>query len=478
MTFHSIVRTACRVGLAALAACVATWLPAAGARAAEAPTDFAAAMSLTTQGNEALQRVEIPVAVYANAQFADLRDVRIFNAANEPVPFALVSDVPQPSAPAETFSPPVFPVFGVPGKRVDQLDVRIEQRADGTVASIRTINAPPLTPNVPQHPINYIIDASAATLPVAVMRPKWQTPPENYIGTARIEASDDLKTWRTLVADASLVYLVQGATRLSQDRILLPPVRAKYFRVTLGASAPLLVGVQMDAPALRGEPKRQAVRVAGQPGEQPTEIRYDLGVHAPVDRLRVDVRQTNALAPVRIESRAEPKAEWRLIASSIAYRLVRDGREIASPEVSIGVNASREWRLVIDAASGGLGSPLPELEASWPVRNLVFLARGSGPFTLAVGKKDAPGVALPIASLIPGYRDQGEASLPAATVGELRKAPPPPPPLLPAFIGEQDPKKLGLWGALLVGVLLLAVMAWRLSRQMQGARTPPHGPST
>jgi hypothetical protein len=444
---------------------------AASARA-EAPADFAATMPLVAQGGEALQRVELPVAVYANAQFADLRDVRIFNAANELVPHALIGDAPPPPAVAESFSPPVFPVWGVPGKGIEQLDVRIEQRQDGTVASIRTIGAPALKPNAPGHPINYIIDASAVTLPIAVMRPQWQAVPENYIGNARIEASDDLKTWRMLVGDASLVYLTQGQTRLAQDRILLPPTKAKYFRVTFGANAPLLVALQMEAPALRGEPRRQAVHVGGRAGEKPNEIVYDLGVRAPVDRLRIDVRQTNALAPVRIESRADARAEWRPVTSTIAYRLVRDAKEVASPEVPIALNTARDWRLVVDPASGGLGTPPPELEASWPVRNLVFLARGGGPFTLAVGKKDAVAAALPIASLIPGYREQGETSLPAASVGDVRMAPRPAPPFLPTVLGEQDPKKVGLWAALLVGVALLAAMAWRLSRQMQHKEVP------
>ena len=51
-------------------------------------------------------------------------------------------------------------------------------------------------------------------------------------------------------------------------------------------------------------------------------------------------------------------------------------------------------------------------------------------------------------------------------------APPPAPPFLPTVLGEQDPKKVGLWAALLVGVALLAAMAWRLSRQMQHREAP------
>jgi hypothetical protein len=450
-----------------LASCA---LIAAAPARAEAPSDYAAALAIAPQGTEALQRVELPVAVYANAQHADLADLRVFNAANELVPYALVGDAtPAPHAP-ETFSPPVFPVWSVPGKRIDELDVRIEQRADGTVASIRTVNVPAPKANAERHAINYIIDASKIELPIAVMRPQWTGVPDNYVGTARVEASDDLKGWRTLVAGATLVYLAQGQARLQSDRIQFPPTRAKYYRVTFGPNAPFLIDMQMDAPALRPERRRQSVRVSGQPGAKPGEIDYDLNVRAPIDRLRIDVRQTNALAPVRIESRPDASAEWRPIATTIAYRLVRDGKEISSPEIPVATNASPRWKLVVDPASGGLGNPPPELEASWPVRNLVFVARGAGPFTLAVGRKDAKAASLPIASLMPGYREDAETLLPAATVGDARIAPPPAPPMLTALIGEHEPQKIALWAALAAGVALLAVMAWRLSRQMNAKK--------
>jgi hypothetical protein len=437
------------------------------AAAAESPSDYAAALPLTTQGGEALYRVELPVSVYAGVQHADLRDVRVFNAANELVPYALVNEAPPPPAPAETFRPNVFPLWTVPGKPIDQLEVQIEQRADGSVVSITTKGKVPKKLEASRNVINYVVDASAIELPLTAIVPQWTQVPENYIGTARVEASDDLKSWRTVIAGATLVYLVQGQTRLQQDRISFPPTKAKYFRMTLGTSAPLLSGLTMEAPALRSEPRRQSAKVAGRAGAKPNEIEFDVGVRAPVDRVRIVVNQTNALAPVKLESRSDPKTDWRPVVSTIAYRIVRDGKEIASPEVPVALNPSPAWRIVVDPASGGLGTPPPELEASWTARNLVFLARGQGPYTLAFGKKDATAAAMPLTALFPGYRDQGELTLPAAAVGELRAAPPPAPSILPSFVAEQDPKRLGLWAALIAGVLLLAAMAWRLSRQMQ-----------
>jgi len=77
---------------------------------ADTPAEYAASMPMTAQGGEALQRVELPVALYANVQHADLRDVRVFNAAGELVPYALIQRCTAAASPSETFSPPIFPV--------------------------------------------------------------------------------------------------------------------------------------------------------------------------------------------------------------------------------------------------------------------------------------------------------------------------------------------------------------------------------
>ena len=178
--------------IASLALALAMQMPAANA--AENPSDYAAALPLTTQGGEALYRAELPVSVYAGARHADLRDMRVFNAANELVPYALVTEPTPPPAPAEAFTPNVFPVWSVPGKRIDQLDVQIRQREDGSVVSITTKGIAPKAKqqaDSSRQVINYIVDAATIELPLTSIVPRWTTPPENYIGTARVEASDD-----------------------------------------------------------------------------------------------------------------------------------------------------------------------------------------------------------------------------------------------------------------------------------------------
>ncbi|MEO8134911.1 MAG: DUF3999 domain-containing protein [Betaproteobacteria bacterium] len=436
--------------------------------AADTPADYAGAVTLTTTSREAMHRLELPMTVYAGIQHPDLRDLRVFNAAGEPVPFALAADLPPAAVPAPAvFIPPIFPIWGEGSRKgSDQLDVRIDQRPDGSVIAIRS-KAGAMAPAPGRQAVAFLVDAAKIESSLARLRPQWRETPVNYIGSVRVEASDDLKVWRTVVNGAPLVYLAQGEARLVQDAIEFAATRARYYRIALSPVGPELVELAAEAPVAHPERQRLTLRVAGKLGAKPGEIEYDVGVRAPVDRVRMIVAESNALAPVKIETRTDAGSEWRQVAATVAYRMTREGQDLTSPAVSVAPNSGSYWRAVIDQAGGGLGAALPELELSWPVRHLVFVARGQGPFTLAFGKRDAIPATLPLATLIPGYQTGSEAAFPVAGVSEIKLRATPAPSVIAQVIGDTEPRKLGLWAALLVGVLVLALMAWRLSRQMR-----------
>jgi hypothetical protein len=86
---------------------------------------------------------------------------------------------------------------------------------------------------------------------------------------------------------------------------------------------------------------------------------------------------------------------------------------------------------------------------------------------LAYGAAKVASAALPVATLVPGYRDDKPLEAAHATLGEPHaqtRAPSPWPEWLALDPG--DWKKLALWAVLVIGVVLLGWMAWRLSAQM------------
>ncbi|MNN75289.1 hypothetical protein D3C81_1915820 [compost metagenome] len=95
---------------------------------------------------------------------------------------------------------------------------------------------------------------------------------------------------------------------------------------------------------------------------------------------------------------------------------------------------------------------------------VVFLARGNPPFTLALGKPEASREELPLTTLVPGFDN---ASL--AKMGRAEAV------AIPPQVGRQPAehesveqivwKRVGLWAVLLLGVGLLGAMAFSLMRR-------------
>jgi hypothetical protein len=101
------------------------------------------------------------------------------------------------------------------------------------------------------------------------------------------------------------------------------------------------------------------------------------------------------------------------------------------------------------------------VRAGWTPREIVFTARGAGPFRLAYGNSKAQAGSLGIETVVPGWRTDQEPHMSVASTGPVQK-------LAGEAAARQriDYKKWGLWAALLAGVAVLAWMALRLSRQM------------
>lgn len=446
--------------LPALACLLALALPAAAAAApaaADKPADFASGLPLTLAANQPFHRVELPLAVHAQAR-PDLADVRVFNAAGEAVPYAFTSN----AAPAIASAPvpvPRFPLRVADSSGASALAVRIE--ADGRLIALsRTATA--------TTPAAWLLDLSALREPVIALQLDWAAPADGFSAQAHVEGSDDLDHW-TMLGQGPLVDLQYGGQRLQQKRIPLPATRFRYLRLTASTGLPVLAAAAAEPlPAAAAMPERW-LDIPGHADAAAGTYVFDLGAHLVASRVQLRLPQANAVAPVEWQVRALQRDEWRSVARTTTYRLQRDGGEVISPPLEVGRQPGRYWRLRVDPRAGGLGAGTPVLHLAWTPTELVFLARGTPPFTLAFGDRDAHAVQLPLASLLPGYRAGMEASLPLALPGAPHalgghNAP-------PAGHEDQPPpdwKRWLLWGILLAGVGLLALMAHALLRKGTG----------
>jgi hypothetical protein len=162
---------------------------------------------------------------------------------------------------------------------------------------------------------------------------------------------------------------------------------------------------------------------------------------------------------------SQGKQPLHVLTAATFYHLVRDTATVESPAVEVPRRDARLVQAVLDPRSPPLAAP-PRLEVEWQPAQVVFVARGEGPYRLAFGKRDARAEALTVQQLIPGYQAYDEMKLAAALVGGVRAAAPEEP-AWKAMLGDTSPRKAALWAILVAAVALLAWMAIRLGRQMK-----------
>ena len=105
------------------------------------------------------------------------------------------------------------------------------------------------------------------------------------------------------------------------------------------------------------------------------------------------------------------------MARAVVYRMKRNGQELGSPDVVIRTNQHRYWLIRVDPKGGEFGGGTLQVNAGWTPREIVFVARGAGPFTMAYDNGRASANALPIETLVPGWGGEKETPLVAAGTG-------------------------------------------------------------
>jgi uncharacterized protein DUF3999 len=298
-------------------------------------------------------------------------------------------------------------------------------------------------------------------IPVSALRLEWPQDAPDFAGRVRVEASDSLTDWRAVAYAAPIANLHSTADRLVEQRVEFPPTKAKFWRLSwAGPAAPFLLT------SLFGEPAKQSVDAlhetlslaAASPIAKPGEFQYDLGATPTVDRVNLDLPELNTVVDVEILSREHPQDAWHTVRRSGFYRLKSEGEELRNGPVSVTPTSDRYWLVRTDPRQGGLGVSAPHLVVEWVPHEVVFVARGAGPFYLAYGSSAANPAAVSLA-MLPKNVAIVPASLakPESSGGESLLLPP----------GTPFPWKTPLlWVVLIAGAGLLGWMAWRLSKDL------------
>ncbi len=432
------------------------------------PAAYAVRLPITVAPDAPLQRLQLPAQALVQLQSSNYSDVRIFNAQGQPVPMALSSVAASP-AQRGLVKLVAFPIIGSAATTaLDGVELRIEELQGKRVVQLSTGNvaAAPGTQKV----LGALLDARQVKTPVVGITLDIDLPSARPVSFS-IQASRDLKTWREL-ADTVLFKTDTGslgASTLGAPNIELAAqdLADQYLRITWQGdtdqtTAVAVRGATLATAAAGSLVTRVSAAVTAPALSSPHEFSFKLPFATPLAALRIDAAGTNTLVPVRVLGRNDRSQPWAALASTVVYNLTANGKTQRSGAVALSSAVVSEIKIEADKNTPGF-SAVPEVNVLFDPVQLVFLAGGAGPFTLAAGLSKAPLAYLPLASLMPAYQNGQENTLPVAAV-QLGSAG-------PAVVssaaadGRMPTRSLVLWGVLIAGALALAAMAWALTRQ-------------
>ena len=437
---------------------------ALAASAQEGPADFTHRVPLSVSGNGPWYRLELPLAVQLNARQADLSDVRVFNGAGEPQAYALSRQSSQRTESRNVADVKWFPLYAADTQETLP-GVVMKTTSEGTLVEIKPSSAAKPGKQVLR---GWVLDASAIKAPLQQLSLDWSREQEGFQRFS-IEASDDLQRWEPW-GEGQVARLSFADERVEQHDVSLPGRPARYLRlVWKGQAAPLLTSAKLVSatrsslpmPLVWSQPVAGTRLKAG-------EYSWQLPTGLSVERLRIELKQPNTLAPVTLSGRSDAKQTWQPLSNGLLYRLTQNGQDVVQDELQLPGQVVTELKLQVDERGGGLGVDAPALGFAVRATQLVFLARGEPPFSLALGNASVKAANLPLSTLIPDYSAERLDTLEQAKVaGEMTV-------VSPAVVAAVDDgpnwKKLGLWAVLLLGVAALGAMAYSLLRKPPAAR--------
>jgi hypothetical protein len=436
-----------------------------GPALAETPDDFAASAPITLDGTGPYYRIALPIEAVLASRFLDLRDLRVYNGHAEPVPFGLLRQPPATEEATVETKLAWFPLYAADAK-AETPEVKVERRPDGTVVSVRSGDAGPAPAETLR---GYLFDLSQVKDSPRKLELDWD-PSVTGLQEVSVDASDDLEQWHNWKAAAELARFDFNGQQIERRQIELPGGSARYLRLTWRTPrlAPRLTAASLTSGSITTRPAAILWTEPALP-EPAGDAAYEWRLPHPiaVEQLRITLPQVNSLAPAELSGRDETVQGngWQFLARASLYRLAVDGRETTQPDISVPPRPFTAIRLTVDPRAGGIGAGKPTLAFGLPARTLLFLARGDGPFRLAIGNPQAKSADLPPTTLIPGWGSANAPPVATASLGAVERRAPADQPTAASW--PVDWKTLILWAILVAGIAAIATMAVHLLRQVK-----------
>lgn len=413
------------------------------------PDDFALVVPVTPAGSGPVQRISLPPAALAAPRRADLGDIRLYDGKGRALSLAF-EDAALLAA-RQTHSFAALPIAAPQESGKAGVSVRIEDRGRSVAVDA--------TEFAGSARLAVLIDTRALTDPAESIAFKADLPPQVAVNLT-VERGRDLKTWDYL-GEKVLYRAAEGQPLLAAARLPLlgADLKDSYLRISWQAAPGVAVSGAEVTTARQRPPERTALATRGAVLTDAHNLTFRPALAAPIAAIKVSETGPDGLLPVKLYGRGGAEQPWVLLAEGTVKQNDRPALlELAGATM-------REYRLEADNRTAGFSSP-PRLDLLLDPVTVIAALNGVEPYRLAIGNAAALPAALPPGQLVEPAKI---AALPVAQTGGNGV-----PPVIDLALGEPDgpftPRKLMLWGALLLGVAVLAFAAIRLLRSnAQGA---------
>ncbi len=394
------------------------------------PSDFDYGFKVSVPETESVYSFTLPAHFYGHIKKIDASDMIVFNADGDPVPFSLRRPAPESYRTSDNQSAPFF---------------IIDEEPDNTSEADKK-------------PVEIIIDLSYFPQTPAALRFIFNSGKEFNALVNVYVSSSDLNSWSVITDSVNIAQLRSSGNMIKRDTVELPPLphSAKYLKIQsskrIAAQAIKEIDVSFHPSPVYGKAERLAVESTYTPSANNGSAQYDTHGHYPVEWIHFDIPPSYLFPDFTISTRNNSGEPWQ----PLRYRVRIAHYPLDESVNGAGIRDSRNrfWQLTVD---GALPAKNNSAVFYWRADELIFMAKGPGPYTVAYGNDNFT----PSADILSASRALGNTEMRITAVS---------PDIKPAYIGVakqnqavQKKSPFNLKNILLLGATLLVVAALTLS---------------
>ncbi|MCW8956746.1 MAG: DUF3999 domain-containing protein, partial [Gammaproteobacteria bacterium] len=350
--------------------------------------DFQQSVELS-EAKKRFRSFDLPAEVLYTLQRADMGDLRVFDKEGRAMPILILRK--NADTVSELKRLRFYPLPGKPNSADPLSGVDIERNTSGDVIRIHPRKQPP--DNTAELPITqYLLENLETKTDMDQLVFDWSQNRKGQVSLT-IEHSDNLVQWRSLLPKAVLARLQHNGDQLEQNSVALPASNPRFLRLTLlDADADFSIR-EVSARYRPSTPPVQNWLLLGALQKQPEDAGvYGFTIQSAVkpDKIQLQLPdEAEFYLSGKLFSRPNEKSVWRLRNRNFVQYAVKQGSQWFNSEaLSLGYVTDPFYRLELNNGQDVPAAQQLQIKLLMPSYEVVFIAAGKAPFTLAWGNAE------------------------------------------------------------------------------------------